>query len=157
MSGRSRRDFLRALGAAAVRPSTPARACRGATSGELATVALRRDDGPGTGASSPAVKPISGSWFEFQHHRTVEGVNWNTVCACFSCQQWEAKIDEIAGTGIKYLVLMCTALYYRAFYNTQIFPKFKLACEDPTETVLAAADKYGIKILYRRWLLRRLG
>jgi len=92
-----------------------------------------------------AVKPISGSWFEFQHHATVEGVDWNPACAAFTCQQWDAKIKEIADVGMEYLVLMCTALYFRSFFPTTIFPAWRLACSDPLEVVLSAADKYGVK------------
>ena len=94
---------------------------------------------------STALKPISGSWFEFQHHATVEGVDWNPACARFTCEQWEANIKEIADVGMEYLVLMATAQYYRAFYDTRIFPKWQLGCSDPIETVLSAADKYEIK------------
>jgi len=92
-----------------------------------------------------AIKPISGSWFEFQHHATVEGVDWNPECACFSCGQWDAKVKEIADMGMEYLVLMETALYYRAFFATKIFAPWRLACADPMEAVLKAADKYGVK------------
>jgi hypothetical protein len=99
---------------------------------------------PATGASS-AIKRISGSWFEFQHHATVEGADWNPECACFTRRQWEAKIKEIAEAGMEYLVLMATALYYRSFFPTQIFPAWHLACTDPLEAVLSAADKYGVK------------
>ncbi|TAM82764.1 MAG: DUF4434 domain-containing protein [Acidobacteria bacterium] len=95
---------------------------------------------------SAVVKPISGSWFEFQHHATVEGVDWNPQCADFSCAQWDAKVKEMAGVGMEYLVLMATALYYRAFFPTNIFPPWRLACADPMEAVLAAADKYGIRL-----------
>jgi hypothetical protein len=91
------------------------------------------------------VKPISGSWFEFQHHATVEGVDWNPACARFTGAQWEAKIAEMAEVGIKTLVLMDTALYYRSFYKTPIFPQWQLACPDPLETVLSAADRYGVR------------
>jgi len=90
-------------------------------------------------------KPIAGSWFEFQHHATVEGADWNPALVRFSCAQWDAKIKEIAEVGMEYLVLMATAVYYRAFYDTRIFPKWQLACPDPIEAVLAAADKYKIK------------
>lgn len=98
------------------------------------------------GASLPeATKPIRGSWFEFQHHATVEGVDWNPACARFTAEQWDAKIKEIAEAGLKYLVLMSTALYYRSFYRTGIYPKWKLSCSDPLEAVLAAADRYKVK------------
>lgn len=72
--------------------------------------------GPGQSEASRSIKPISGSWFEFQHHATVEGVDWNPECVCFSSRQWEEKVKEIADVGMKYLVLMETALYYRAFF-----------------------------------------
>jgi hypothetical protein len=59
--------------------------------------------------------------------------------------QWDAKIKEIADAGMEYLVLMATALYYRSFYETKIFPKWELGCANPLEAVLSAADKYKIK------------
>ena len=106
--------------------------------------------GVSSGASEPlpapsTTKPISGSWFEFQHHATVEGVDWNPECACFSCGQLDAKVKEIAKVGMEYLVLMATALDYRAFFPTKIFPPWRLACADPIEAVLTAADKYNVK------------
>jgi hypothetical protein len=95
--------------------------------------------------ASAATQPISGSWFEFQHHATVEGVDWNPACACFTCRQWDAKVKEIADLGMEYLVLMATALYYRSFFPTTIFPPWRLDCPEPLEAVLSAADKYGVK------------
>ena len=120
----NRRDFLVALG------------------GGASTLALKQ---AGAGIVPGVTKPISGSWFEFQHHAMVEGVDWNPACARFSTKQWEEKIQEIAETGMKYLVLMATALNFKAFYSTSIFPKWELACPDPLEAVLAAADKHGVR------------
>jgi Domain of unknown function (DUF4434) len=122
----NRRDFLYAFGSA------------GAALSAMPRAANHR-------SSSSSAKPIKGSWFEFQHHATVEGVDWNPACARFTCQQWDAKIQEIAEAGLDYLVLMATALYYRSFYKTKIFPKWQLGCPDPMEAVLAAADNYKIK------------
>jgi Domain of unknown function (DUF4434) len=125
-SDRNRRDFLLALGAGA------------------AALAI---DPVGAIAFPPAgkLKPISGSWFEFQHHATVEGVDWNPACARFTAEQWDAKIKEAADIGMDNLVLMATALYYRAFFDTKIFAKWQLACANPLEAVLSAADKYNVK------------
>ena len=92
-----------------------------------------------TSVSDP-IMPIRGSWFEFQHHATVEGVDWNSALAQFTAEQWDAKVKEMAEVGIEYLVLMATAVYYRSFYETKIYPKWKLACVDPLEAVLTAAD-----------------
>lgn len=122
----NRRDFLVALGMGA------------------AALAINSPEARAS-ASTGAIKPIAGTWFEFQHHATVEGVDWNPACDRFTAHQWDAKIKEIAETGMKYIVLMATAVYYRAFYDTQIFPKWELACPDPLEAVLGAADKYDVK------------
>ncbi len=122
----TRRDLLFALGAG---------------SAELMMGSARH-----VAASAPAsVKPIAGSWFEFQHHATVEGVDWNPALVRFTAEQWQAKIKEIADAGLEILVLMSTAVYYRAFFDTAIYPKWQLACPDPLEAVLSAADKYKIR------------
>jgi len=122
----NRRDFLAALGMGAA---------------TLAIAPLTA----GASASSSTIKPIRGSWFEFQHHATVEGVDWNPALVRFTAEQWDAKVREIAEVGIEYLVLMATAVYYRSFYETQIYPKWQLECADPLEVVLSAADKYNVK------------
>jgi len=126
MTDINRRDFLAAVGmGTATLALDPAHAALSIQAGE--------------------VKPIRGSWFEFQHHATVEGVDWNPALVRFTAEQWDQKIQEIAEAGLEYLVLMATAVYYRSFYDSQIYPKWKLACADPLEAVLAAADKYKVK------------
>lgn len=133
----NRRDFLFTLGAATT------------MSGTLRALANPLHE-------QPKIKPIAGSWFEFQHHATVEGVDWNPALANFTGDQWQLKIKEIAEAGMEYLVLMASALYYRSFYRSNIFPSWELACDDPMEAVLSAADKYGIKFFigggfYGQW------
>jgi len=133
----NRRDFLCALG----------------VSGGLAASGCM--ESISRAAAGPA-KPILGSWFEFQHHSIKEGVPWNPACAAFTCEQWDAKIRELSELGMQYLVLLCTALYFKAFFRTNIFPPFRIACEDPIEAILTAADKYGIKFFigggfYGKW------
>jgi len=91
------------------------------------------------------IKPITGSWFEFQHHATVEGIEWNPALAHFTAAQWDAKVKEIADLGMEYLVLMATALDYKSFYKSKVYPSWHLAYADPLEAVLAAADKYNVK------------
>ena len=99
----------------------------------------------GAASASGSVKPITGSWFEFQHHATVEGVDWNPALVRFTTEQWQAKVKEIADAGLDVLVLMSTAVYQRTFFETTIYPQWKLACADPIEAVLGAADKHHIK------------
>jgi hypothetical protein len=124
MDGFNRREFLAAMGAGAV----------ALTSGQAFAEAANK-----------RIKPITGSWFEFQHHATFEGVDWNPALVRFTAAQWDEKIKEMAEIGMKYVVLMATAVYYRAFFDTKIYAKWELTCPDPLEAVLSAADKYNVK------------
>jgi len=136
----NRRDFLGALGLAGAALAVPAH-----HPNAKPEASPDRMEPVGTVPRSSSTKPIIGSWFEFQHHATVEGVDWNPACLRFTAQQWDAKIKEISETGMEYLVLMATAVYYRAFYDTTIFAKWNMVCPDPIEAVLAAADNYKVK------------
>ncbi len=95
------------------------------------------------------LKPIRGTWFEFQHHSRVEGKYWNPICRHFTAEQWEEKVDEIASLGMEYLVLMCSSLVYEdsaeSYFRTDIYPPAGLACKNPIETMLCAADRRGMK------------
>lgn len=92
------------------------------------------------------VKHIDGTWFEFQHHNTSEGKYWNKICAGFSEEQWQIKVEEIHDTGMEYLVLMCTALNAKAYFKTDIFEPAELNCENPLHNLLSACDKHDMKV-----------
>jgi hypothetical protein len=99
-----------------------------------------------TGAKrDPKIKPISGSWFEFQHLLPNEGRYWDPALKKFTAAQWKEQIKEIRELGFKYLVLQEIALDGRTFYPSAIAPKYELDCGDPLEAVLSAADEAGIK------------
>ncbi|HHU96303.1 MAG: DUF4434 domain-containing protein [Bacteroidota bacterium] len=95
--------------------------------------------------NSPGVKPIEGSWFEFQHHNPAEGKYWDETLKGFSAEQWDAKVKEIADAGINYLVLLSVAIDDKAFYPSSLMPSNEMGCEDPLEAVLSAADRYDVK------------
>ena len=61
-------------------------------------------------------KPITGSWFEFLHHNTAEGKYWNETITAFTEEQWRLKLREMKEAGLKYVVLMATALYDKAYF-----------------------------------------
>mgnify|MGYP002228109568 CR=1 FL=1 len=61
-------------------------------------------------------KPISGSWFEFQHPGGKEGVYWDKDLRQFTAAQWREKIREISETGMEYLVMMNVAAHGKAFF-----------------------------------------
>jgi hypothetical protein len=90
-------------------------------------------------------KPIVGSWFEFQHHSATEGKYWNSVLEKFTAADWDAKVKEIKAAGIQYLVLLDVAIYDKTFYPSKLMPQHELACPDPLEAVMTAADKYGVR------------
>lgn len=96
------------------------------------------------------LKKITGTWFEFQHHNIPEGKYWNPVCRWFSDEQWEAKVDEIAELGMKYIVLLTTAQVYDneafAYFNTDIYPFYDMGAKDPMGALLRAAERNGIKV-----------
>jgi len=121
-----RRRFLWTAGAAALSAGFPG----------LSTSAVRQDK---------KIRPIEGSWFEFQHISAVEGTPWNPALEKFTAEQWDAKIKELADAGLRDLVLVNIAGYGKTFYPSALMPKHKLGCEDPLEVVLFAADKYGVR------------
>lgn len=93
---------------------------------------------------SVKLKPISGSWFEFQHSAS-EGGNWNSALAQFTADQWKRKVFEMKEIGMEYIVLMGVALDGKPFYPSKIASQIPMACEDPLEAILSAADECGIK------------
>lgn len=70
---------------------------------------------------------------------------WDKDLRNFTATQWREKIREIRETGMEYLVMMNVASHGFCIYDTDLAPKFKMGCEDPIETVLSAADEFGVK------------
>ncbi len=127
----NRRNFLRYL-------------CMGTTSlliPDILHAQLKKDNIP----EMKDIKPISGSWFEFQHCLASEGRYWDPDLAKFTAEQWKEKVREASSVGFKYLVLQEVALDGKAFYPSKIAPQYRLGCEDPLEAILSAADEVGIK------------
>lgn len=94
---------------------------------------------------SPEIKPISGSWFEFQHLLPSEGRYWDPALATFTTEQWKEKVKEISEIGFEYLVLQEIAIDGKAMYPSKIAPRYKMTCDDPLEAVLSAGDETGIR------------
>ena len=88
------------------------------------------------------IKPLSGSWFEFQHS-AAEGAYWNDALKKFTADQWRRKVFEIREIGMEYLVLMGVAQAGKPYYPSKIAPQIPMGCDDPLEAVLSAADECG--------------
>ena len=126
-----RRDFIRYLGLGSVAVTIPE--AMHAVPAAATTL-----------CSDKKTKPISGSWFEFQHS-AAEGGYWNEALAHFTADQWRRKVFEIREVGMEYLVLMGVARAGKPFYPSKIAPRIPMGCDDPLEAVLSAADECGIK------------
>ena len=91
------------------------------------------------------IKPISGSWFEFQHLLPAEGEYWDNDLAKFTEEQWKEKVREISELGFEYLVIQEVALNGKSIYPSKLVSQYKLGCADPLEAVLSAGDEVGMK------------
>lgn len=102
-------------------------------------------------------RPIEGTWFEFQHHNTAEGLYYNDAMRAFTAAQWQNKLQEFSGIGMKYLVLLASAFNDEAYFPTDMYPAADIACKTPIETMLSEADRLGQRVFislgfYGNWL-----
>jgi hypothetical protein len=87
---------------------------------------------------------ITGTWLDFHHQNSHDGLYWNEQAVAFTCEQWQGHIDDIAGVGMDTIVIMSTALDDKAFYpSTFLSERWDLVCNDPLEAVLLAACRNG--------------
>ena len=92
-------------------------------------------------------KLITGSWFEFRHSGAPEGKYWNDTIHNFTEEQWREKVREMHEIGMKYIVLMSTALEYKTYYPSKILKdRWDTACAEPVEVLLDECDKLGMKV-----------
>ena len=90
------------------------------------------------------VKPIRGSWISIWWDDRRH-FYWNEACLKNTATQWALAVQEVAEIGMEYLVLLAIAKDSKAFYDTPLLPKLKMACDDPIGALLTAADRHGVK------------
>ncbi len=93
---------------------------------------------------SSKIKPIKGSWISIWWDDRRH-FYWNDACLKYSARQWGLAVKEVAEIGMEYLVLLAIGKDGKAFYDTPLLPKLKMACENPIEALLSAADKRHVK------------
>ena len=91
------------------------------------------------------IKPIIGSWFEFEHHNQVGAKHWNEALPKFTTEQWKTLIGEMHEIGFEYAVMLSVAYEGKTYYPSSLQPRHDFVCDDPLEAVLAAADECGMK------------
>lgn len=96
------------------------------------------------------MKKINGTFFEFYHHNRIGGQHWNSQCREYTEEQWEAKVDEIAALGMKYIVLMASSLVYdecaESYFETDIYPAAPMRTKNPISALMRAAQRNGLKV-----------
>jgi len=110
---------------------------------------------------SSGIQPIKGSWisvwWDDRRH-----FYWNDACLRFGKEQWRTAVKDASHLGMEYLVLLAVAKGGKAFYDTPLLPKLEMACPDPIEAMLAAADECRVRFFlssdwYGEWDERALG
>ena len=117
-------------------------------SGGLATSALASEDSavpPVPCCDNAFIKPIVGSWFQFEHHNQLGSKHWNHMLPKFTTEQWKTLVRDMHEIGFEYLVLLSVAYEGKTYYPSNIWSRHDFVCEDPMEAVLTAADECGIK------------
>lgn len=93
------------------------------------------------------MKPITGTFFEFEHHNRAEGKYYNDTLFSLDEARWRQMVRDTADIGMDTLVLMATALYFKSYYPTKIFPYADhLGCGDLLEVLLSEADETGQRV-----------
>lgn len=92
------------------------------------------------------MKPITGSWMEFQHHNKAESIYWDRTCREFTQEQWRQKVREMAAFGIDHVVLLASALNGKAYYDTALLPREDMACGDFLEALLSEMDQRQMRL-----------
>ena len=95
------------------------------------------------------LKPITGTFFEFEHGGAAEGKYYNDTLRGFTEEQWRLQVRETAEIGMDTLIILATALPnpLRAYFPfDEIPPCDALACKTPLDVVLDEADKTGQEV-----------
>ena len=95
--------------------------------------------------SGSYIKPIIGSWFEFEHHNQAGAKYWNPALRKFTTEQWKTLVFDMHEIGLEYLPLLSVAYDGKTYYPSALQPRHDFVCDDPLEAVLSAADECGIK------------
>ncbi len=88
------------------------------------------------------IKPITGTFFEFEHPNRSERVHTHALQCAFSEAQWRAKVRETQALGIDTLVLLATAYQHHAYFPFEGYPyPPHLACDNVLDVLLDEADR----------------
>lgn len=98
-------------------------------------------------AGNQAVLPITGSWINLAYKDVRNKYTNPPGFDDTDPALWEAKVREMSGMGIEYLVMLEVANDGRAFYPSKLMDlQYNPARKSPVEAILDAAGKCGMKV-----------
>ena len=106
---------------------------------------------------------IDGAWCGLYHWSEQEGRLWNPELRRFTAEDWTGLVYDMHRAGLNVIILQelfRNQDYYgkhhigrqgyagKAFYPSALFPgRMPVACADPVEAIMAAADECGMAVL----------
>lgn len=93
------------------------------------------------------VLPITGSWINLAYkdvrNKYTNPMNFDN----HDPRLWEAKVRELAGMGLEYLVFMEVANDGKAYYPSQLMPwHYTKGVKSPVDAILDEAAKHNVKV-----------
>ncbi|OGF46589.1 MAG: hypothetical protein A2231_02840 [Candidatus Firestonebacteria bacterium RIFOXYA2_FULL_40_8] len=89
---------------------------------------------------------ITGSFLDFKHHSSFDGLYWNDQAALFTDEDWQLKIREMQELGIDTVIIMAVALHGKSFFKSKLFPKYEIAASDALKAVLEQAGELNMNV-----------
>ena len=112
---------------------------------------------------SRATATIDGAWAGLYHWSETEGLHWNRDIRHFTAEDWKGVVRAMHHIGMDIIVIQelfrheayvnahdVTLDTYpgKAYYPSSLYPgRMDIACPDPVEAIMAAADELGMHVL----------
>ncbi len=106
---------------------------------------------------------IDGAWCGMYHWSEAEGRLWNKELKQFTAEDWQNLVRDMHKLGMHVIILQelfrneqyygkhdmeQTGYFGKAFYPSALYPgRMDIACNDPVEAIMAAADDLGMAVL----------
>ncbi len=93
------------------------------------------------------VKPIEGTFINLPYQDVRNKYTNNIDIDYTSPELWDAKIDEMADMGMKYLIFMSVANEGMAYYPSKLMPwRYPADSKSPVDAIMDAAARHGMMV-----------
>ena len=91
--------------------------------------------------------PITGTFLNLPHQDVRNKYTNPPHMDCTDPLMWEAKVEEMSGMGMEYLVIMAVANDGKAFYPSGLMPwQYAKGRKSPVDAIMDAAARNGMKV-----------